>query len=96
MKEILFQYFILFFLIIYSNTIFSEELEIGISQGNVKPTPIAVTDFFSKDLQSTKIGKNISDVISQNLQRSGLFIPKEISSKITRSPKDLLTCSTDK
>ena len=53
----------------------AEELEINISQGNIKPTPIAITDFFSKDLKSAKVGKDISAVIANNLERSGLFIP---------------------
>lgn len=50
-------------------------LEVTLTQGTIKPTPIAITDFFSDDMQSTKIGKNISNVISANLERSGLFLP---------------------
>ena len=50
-------------------------LELTLSQGTVKPTPIAVTDLFSQISSLEKIGKNISSVISDNLERSGLFIP---------------------
>ncbi len=50
-------------------------LEVTLTQGTIEPTPIAITDFFSKDLNSQKIGKNISQVISDNLERSGLFLP---------------------
>jgi len=50
-------------------------LEVTLTQGTVKPTPIAITDIFSKDSKAAKIGKNISMVISDNLERSGLFIP---------------------
>ncbi len=50
-------------------------LELTLSQGTVKPTPIAVTDLFSNNSSLEKIGKNISSVISDNLERSGLFIP---------------------
>ena len=50
-------------------------LELTLSQGTVKPTPIAVSDLFSNNSSSEKIGKNISSVISDNLERSGLFIP---------------------
>jgi len=50
-------------------------LEVTLTQGSIKPTPIAVTDFFSKDLKAQKIGKNISQVVSDNLERSGLFLP---------------------
>ena len=50
-------------------------LELTLSQGTVKPTPIAVTDLFSNNSSLEKIGRDISSVISDNLERSGLFIP---------------------
>ena len=50
-------------------------LELTLSQGTVKPTPIAVTDLFSTNTDLKKTGENISSVISDNLERSGLFIP---------------------
>jgi len=49
-------------------------LEVTLTQGSVKPTPIAVTNFFSSNNLESKIGKNISQVISDNLERSGLFL----------------------
>ena len=66
--------FLLFFLI----SLFAlkgNALELTLSQGTVKPTPIAVTDLFSQVTSLEKIGKNISSVISDNLERSGLFLP---------------------
>jgi TolB protein len=50
-------------------------LELTLSQGTVKPTPIAVTNLFSNDNSLDKLSKNIASVISDNLERSGLFIP---------------------
>ena len=50
-------------------------LEVTLTQGSVKPTPIAVTELYSKNSQLKKVGKNISTVISDNLERSGLFLP---------------------
>ena len=50
-------------------------LEVTLTQGTIKPTPIAITDFYSSDDKIKKIGKNISLVISDNLERSGLFLP---------------------
>ena len=50
-------------------------LEVTLTQGTIKPTPIAVTNFFSNESNSQKIGKNISQLISDNLERSGLFLP---------------------
>ena len=50
-------------------------LEVTLTQGSIKPTPIAVTNLFASNSDFEKIGKNISNVISDNLERSGLFIP---------------------
>ncbi len=49
-------------------------LEVTLTQGSVKPTPIAITNFYSDNSSEEKTGKNISEVISNNLERSGLFI----------------------
>ena len=54
---------------------YSNSLEVTLTQGSIKPTPIAITNIFSKNSNYEKIGKNISNVISDNLERSGLFIP---------------------
>ena len=56
-------------------TIKAYALELTLSQGTVKPTPIAVSDFFSNNSSLENMGKNISSVISDNLERSGLFVP---------------------
>ena len=45
-------------LLIYSFKTFS--LELTISQGTIKPTPIAITDLYAINNSTTKIGKNIS------------------------------------
>ena len=60
-------------MLIYSFKAFS--LELTINQGTIKPTPIAITDLYAINNNTTKIGKNISMVVSNNLERSGLFIP---------------------
>ncbi len=67
------KFFILkiFFLLLVSQV---QALDVTLTQGSVKPTPIAVTDLFSKNSQLSKVGKNISSVISDNLERSGLFL----------------------
>lgn len=46
-------------------------VEIDINKGNIEPLPIAITDFISGD----GIGTQISEVIENNLRRSGLFAP---------------------
>lgn len=51
------------------------DLRIDITQGNVEPLPIAVTDFFGVDDEEVRLGREISGVIAANLERSGLFRP---------------------
>ncbi|HEX3161034.1 MAG TPA: Tol-Pal system protein TolB, partial [Pseudolabrys sp.] len=50
-------------------------LNIDINQGNVQPMPIALPDFLSGGPAEGDIGRNVTGVISGNLQRSGLFAP---------------------
>ena len=50
------------------------EIRIDITKGNVQPLPIAITDFLGSG-QDEGLGRNISRVISADLERSGLFKP---------------------
>jgi TolB protein len=54
---------------------FSAELRIDITQGTVKPLPVAVTDFVGTRAVEQEYGRNITRVISNDLERSGLFKP---------------------
>jgi TolB protein len=47
------------------------QVEININQGNVEPLPIAITDLISQD----GVGAQVAEVITADLQRSGLFAP---------------------
>lgn len=67
--------FYLIFIIFYLTNYSAFSLEVTLTQGTIKPTPIAVTNFFSEEVNSKKIGQNISQLISDNLERSGLFLP---------------------
>ena len=49
------------------------QLEIDITKGNIDPTPIAVPSFLGTDSQTRGLGKQISEVIRADLERSGLF-----------------------
>ncbi|UIJ70821.1 Tol-Pal system beta propeller repeat protein TolB [Aurantimonas sp. HBX-1] len=51
----------------------SAVVEIDITQGNVEPLPIAITDFQSQD----GLGAQIAGVVAADLKRSGLFAPIE-------------------
>jgi TolB protein len=50
----------------------SGPLEVDITQGNLKPIPIAIADFVGDD---AKLAVDVSDVVAADLERSGLFKP---------------------
>ena len=51
------------------------ELRIDITQGTVQPLPIAVTQFVGDSTAATGFGRDIARVITNDLERSGLFRP---------------------
>jgi TolB protein len=50
-------------------------LRLDVTQGNFQPVPIALPEFTAVATQDPAAGRNMSQVISNNLQRSGLFAP---------------------
>ena len=48
-------------------------LDVTISQGQVEPTPIAITQIFGSDADTARYGNTIREIISNNLTNSGLF-----------------------
>ena len=68
------------FFIIYPAVSFSE-LRIDITRGNMEPIPVALVKFQTNSDSENKISLDIKNVISNNLQRSGLFtmLPKKYS-----------------
>jgi TolB protein len=51
------------------------QIEIDITQGNIEPMPLAIYDFLGKSDEASKFGRDISGVIGDDLERSGLFSP---------------------
>jgi TolB protein len=51
------------------------QLKLDITQGNVQPVPIAIPDFSGGTGGDTEVARNITQVITANLRRSGLFAP---------------------
>lgn len=51
------------------------ELVIDITQGTVKPMPIAIPEVFGNDPREAQMGRDIASVVSADLERSGLFAP---------------------
>lgn len=50
-------------------------LKIDITQGNVDPMPIAINDFFDESGAPTNLGRDIREIIENDLKNSGLFKP---------------------
>ena len=82
MKKNLF--FILFFLLNINNAY--SLIEVDITRGNLNPLPIAVSPLFSdndtkqelkNETNINKLGDKISEVVENNLRRTGLFNPLE-------------------
>ncbi len=51
------------------------QLRLDVTQGNVAPLPIAVPDFVGGTPSDTDAARGITQVITANLRRSGLFAP---------------------
>jgi TolB protein len=52
---------------------FADEIKIKINSGKIEPLPLAIADFTAKEGKSNEIGRQISQVISNNLVGSGQF-----------------------
>ncbi|HEX4370626.1 MAG TPA: Tol-Pal system beta propeller repeat protein TolB [Rhizomicrobium sp.] len=48
-------------------------LQVDVTQGNIKPIPIAIPDLLAGDPSQAQVGANIAQVVRADLQRSGLF-----------------------
>ncbi|MEL0024762.1 MAG: Tol-Pal system protein TolB, partial [Alphaproteobacteria bacterium] len=53
----------------------SAQQRIKITEGQVAPTPIAIAEFTNLDGEVSVVGRQISEIISNDLLSSGLFEP---------------------
>ena len=51
------------------------ELRVDITRGHVEPLPIAIVDLGGANEVDAEVGRQITEVIARNLERSGLFRP---------------------
>jgi TolB protein len=51
------------------------ELRIGVNEGNVAPIPMAIPDFIAGTPGDAEVARGMTQVITNNLRRSGLFQP---------------------
>ena len=50
-------------------------VSIDVTQGNIQPIPIALPDFVGGSPNDGDVARNVTQVITANLKRSGLFAP---------------------
>ena len=65
------------------------QLELDITEGVVEPLPIAISEFYGASPEAAQLGREIADVVSADLERSGLFRPIDRRAFI-QSPEQLL------
>ncbi len=53
----------------------SDELRVDITRGHADPLPIALVDLAGESEADAKVGRRITEIITRNLERSGLFRP---------------------
>jgi len=46
--------------------VFADDVKIKINSGQIEPLPVAIADFTGKEGKSNQIGRQISEVISNN------------------------------
>jgi TolB protein len=64
------------------------QLELDITEGIVEPLPIAISELYGETPLAQQKGREIADVVSANLERSGLFRPIDRRAFI-QSPAEL-------
>ncbi|MFD2184300.1 Tol-Pal system beta propeller repeat protein TolB [Rhodoplanes azumiensis] len=60
------------------------QLRIDVTQGNVQPVPIAIPDFVGGSPGDVEAARGISQIVTANLRRSGLFAPIDPAAYIER------------
>ena len=60
------------------------ELRVDITRGNVEPLPIAIPDFYGASEREAQSGRNIAQVVTEDLRRSGLFRPIDKNAFLTK------------
>ncbi len=59
-------------------------MEIDITQGNLRPMPIAISPFLPGGPESARLAESVTGIVSADLERSGLFKPIDRAAFIER------------
>ena len=77
---ILLSSFFLFLSLFSTST--NAQLQFNITDGQVAPTPIAIANFTDENGEISDVGKQIAQIISVDLESSGLFKPVDTAAFI--------------
>ena len=72
-------------LVLFSAGDANAQLRIEITEGQVAPTPIAIAEFTGPDGNVTEVGRPLTQIISDDLESSGLFRPVDSAAFIDYS-----------
>jgi TolB protein len=61
-------------------------VELNITEGNIQPLPIAVTQFTTDGSVPPEVAREVSDVVANDLRSSGLFAPIDPAAFIEQMP----------
>ena len=61
-------------------------IRLDINEGNFRPLPIAIPEFFAAGLDNGGAANAVTQIITANLQRSGLFAPIDPTAYIEQIP----------
>ena len=73
-------FFFLFLSLLPTST--NAQLQFNITDGQVAPTPIAIANFTNETGEISDVGKQIAQIISGDLESSGLFKPVDTAAFI--------------
>ena len=62
----------------------SAQLRIDVTQGTIQPVPIALPDFVGGGQADGEVARNVTQIITANLRRSGLFAPIDPAAYLER------------
>lgn len=72
MKKIAFSFLVLFLIL---PAVARAELQVDITRGKLEPMPVAVSDFYAAPDADQQVARDLPQVITSNLEKTGLFDP---------------------
>ena len=91
MFRIALRYFAVFVILAFLPVVSIAQQRVTITEGTVEPTPIGIMDFTGADGRPSAEGRMIAEIISNDLEGSGVFYPEEAVALIPPPPDPSVT-----